>query len=294
MEDLHVEGDGIELGVIGCGKMATALLLSILRSTSHLGTPPKRVIVSVRTSESLKRLKSILAEYGGQVEFLVGDNVRVANAANTVLLGHKPYMLDSILGADGMAEALRGKAIISLLAGVSAKQILEKVHQIGDTTRTSVLLVVPNMGAHVQESMTVIAKQSTDTPIEVVNRTVWLLQHAGKVSFVSESLFNLATVLVGVSMALTTVAVDGMLDAAVMEGMPRSEAQEIVSQSLIGVGKLLANGHHPAVLRESISSPRGCTIRGIAHLESRSARTAFTESITLATEYIKGMGGYQE
>lgn len=274
--------------------MATALLLSILKSAADIGSPLKRIIVSVRTPESLERLKSTLAHYGDSVEFVLGDNVRVATAANTVLLGHKPYMLDSILGTEGMAEAMKTKTIISLLAGVTANQILETLHGNSNGGQTSVLLVVPNMGAHVQESMTVISRPSNDTASEAVNRTTWLLRHAGKVSFVSESLFNLSTALVGVSMALTTVAVDGMLDAAVTEGMPRSEALQIVSQSLIGTGKLLAQDHHPAVLRESISSPRGCTIRGITSLEKSGARTAFTDSILSATEYLKDMGTYQE
>lgn len=274
--------------------MATAVLTSILESTVRSGSPLKGVIVSVRTPESLERLKSKLADYADQVEFVLGDNVNVAKASNTVLLGHKPYMVDSIVGVDGMAEALKGKVIISILAGVSAEQIQGKLGPLEKGSQTFVVAAVPNMGAHVQESMTVIAKPSPNTSPEAVDRTTWLLQHAGKVSFVSESLFNLSNALVGVSMALWTVAVDGMLDAAVMEGMPRSEAQELVSQSLIGVGKLLGQGHHPAVLRESISSPRGCTIRGLARLESQGVRSAFTDSITLATDHLKSMGTYQE
>ena len=274
--------------------MATAVLKGILESTGRSGSPLKGLIVSTRTRGSLERLKSTFADHVDLIEFVLGDNVRVAKAANTVLLGHKPYMLDSILSVDGMAEALKGKVVISILAGVSAEQIISKLGDSDKEDQTSVVCAVPNMGAHIQESMTVIAKPSANTRPEAVERTAWLLQHAGKVSFVSEPLFNLSNALVGVSMAPTTVAVDGMLDAAVMEGMPRSEAQELLSQSLIGVGKLLQQGHHPAVLRESISSPRGCTIRGIARLEKEGVRSAFTDSITLATDHLKGMGTYQE
>ena len=106
--------------------MATAVLMSILKSTMHLGSTLRRVVVSVRTSESLKRLQHTLAEPADLVEFVLGDNVRVAKAANTVLLGLKPYMVDSILGVDGMAEALKGKVVINILAGVSTAQNTRK------------------------------------------------------------------------------------------------------------------------------------------------------------------------
>lgn len=270
--------------------MATAVLTAILKAAADQpGGPVKGVLASVRTPRSQERLKSTLAQYPEIVEIVVGDNVRVAEEANIVILGHKPYMLDNILGAEGMTKALSGKLIISILGGVSTDQIHEKL-----SGQSFVLLANPNMAARVQESMTMVAEPSLEIPSELVQQAIWLFSQAGRVSFVSNSLFNLATVMGGACIALTTIAVDGILDAAVIEGMTRSQAQEIVAQCLLGTGKLLASGTHPAVLRESISSPRGCTIRAIAQLESRNVRSAFTESVRVANDHIKHMGSYQE
>lgn len=274
--------------------MATALLLAILQSITKSDGPRLRVLASVRSSESQRRLQTTFEQYSNIVEIVQGDNVRVAKEADVVLLGHKPYMLNNVLGATGVVKAVRGKLIISILAGVSTEQIQEILHGPSSDPKAFVMLAVPNMAAKLQESMALVAEPSTDVPSELVQRTTWLFSKAGKVSFVAEPLFNLATILVGAAIALTTIAVDGILDAAVIEGMQRSQAQEIVGQCLIGTGKLLASGSHPALLRESISSPRGCTIRAIASLESKNVRSAFTESVAAASQHIKTMGSYQE
>ncbi|OQV02403.1 hypothetical protein CLAIMM_07607 [Cladophialophora immunda] len=291
---MALQDDEIVLGIIGCGKMATAVLEAVFRSTGTSRSPLRKVLASVRSPESQARLKTRFAARGDAMEVLAGNNTRVAEEANVVLLGHKPYMLDSVLGAAGLSNALRGKLIISILAGISKEQIHERLYGAGEKSQAFILLAVPNMGAQVQESMTVIAEPSPDVPSKLVQQTTWLFERAGKVAFVAPSLLNLSNVLVASCIALTTIGVDGILDAAVMEGMPRSQAQQLASQCLVATGKLLGNGSHPAELRESISSPKGCTIRAITQLEKLGARSAFTEAIKAGTDHIKIMGSLQD
>lgn len=81
-----------------------------------------------------------------------------------------------------------------------------------------------------------------------------------------------------------TVAVDGLLDGAVAEGMKRSEAMELVAGMLRGCAELLGNGGHPAVLREEIASPKGTTIRGLMELERGGVRGAFGRAVIEASE----------
>lgn len=61
----------------------------------------------------------------------------------------------------------------------------------------------------------------------------------------------------------TLLAVDGLLDAAVAEGVKRSKMQNLVVNSAIGVMKLVPAGDHPGVLREKIASPGCCSIRAL-------------------------------
>jgi pyrroline-5-carboxylate reductase len=61
----------------------------------------------------------------------------------------------------------------------------------------------------------------------------------------------------------------------------------MTAQCLLGLAKMLKDGHHPAVLRESISSPRGCTIQGLLAVERAGVRSAFADSIIAGTGHLK-------
>jgi pyrroline-5-carboxylate reductase len=60
---------------------------------------------------------------------------------------------------------------------------------------------------------------------------------------------------------------------------------------MIGTGRMVAEGQHPAMIREQISTPGGCTIRGLATLEDGKARGLIARSIEEATNIAGGLGG---
>lgn len=62
---------------------------------------------------------------------------------------------------------------------------------------------------------------------------------------VAECSFDIAAMLVGCGGSLLLLAVDGLLDAAVAEGLKRPEAQEMVVNSAIRMMKLMPVGGLP-------------------------------------------------
>lgn len=274
--------------------MATNLLLALFKSTGESHSPIYRVIAGVRTRDSQEQLRIAFSQYSNRVDVVFGDNVHVAREADILLLAHKPYLLSAILGHQEVSQALKGKLLVSIMAGVTTDQIHTTLYGTKVESQATILRAMPNMGAQVGQSMTAIAEPPSHVAAEHVQQATWLFEQAGKVIFVPDSLFNLATVLVGACIALTTICVDGILDAAVSEGMTRPQAQRIVGQCLLGTGALLNSGSHPALLREAISSPRGCSIKAITKLESTNTRSAFTDAITEATKHADSMSSHQE
>ena len=155
--------------------------------------------------------------------------------------------------------------------------------------------------------------EPTDVPQEYVDFVTALFSRIGKVLLLPGVQFEVAVVLVGAAIAFTTVAVEGLLDGAVAEGVPRSRALEMVGQCLVATGMALGGGKddgnekegkegegerrevmHPAVLRESVSSPRGCTIQGLLEVESRGVRGAMAAAIVRAVKHLSGMGRQQD
>ncbi|XDG06184.1 hypothetical protein ABKA04_005799 [Annulohypoxylon sp. FPYF3050] len=273
------------------GSMATGILTGWLESLRRDNKPIPYITPCVRSEKSAERLRQILRRYDEGIQPRVNRNVEAAASSNVVILGHKPYQVKKVLGEKGMAEALRGKMIISILAGVTTAQIQGTLAP--ESPHFDIIRVMPNIGARLGESMTLISDPH-NVSADLLNFTMELFGRIGRVVEVSEATFDTGTVLTGACYALTTVALEGLIDGAVLEGLPRPTALEIAAQCFKGLTQMLQQGEHPAVIRESISSPGGATITGIVELERHSVRSAFSDAVIKATTHTRTMARRQD
>ena len=64
----------------------------------------------------------------------------------------------------------------------------------------------------------------------------------------------------------------------------RELATTLVAQTLFGSAKLaLETGHHPALLKDAVTTPAGCTIEGLIELEKGGLRVALMNAIIKTT-----------
>lgn len=210
-----------------------------------------------------------------------------------ILLACKPYMAADVLGAEGVQEALSGKFVISILAGKTAKDIEESIFPPSRPLNASIrkpyiVRAMPNVAASLRESMTMIETPPNSLPAHLSEMLEWIFQQIGQAKFIAPDLFEAGTMLVGSAIAVMTVPLDGYLDGLVSEGLRRPDAFEMAAQVFYGMAKLLKDGAHPAVLRESISSPRGCTIQGLLAVERAGTRGAFAQAAIGGTRHLQG------
>ncbi|KAG6359606.1 hypothetical protein INS49_013128 [Diaporthe citri] len=214
--------------------------------------------------------------------------------ADVVIIAVKPVKRAELFGAPGAREALvRGKLVISIMAGVSLKDmsrlLLGPNPSAADSASLQIVRAMPNMAAKIGRSVTLYtANMETLTPNKL-ELTSWIFNQVGTAQISPESTFDVSAVLVGCAGSLLLLAIDGLLDAAVAEGVKRSEAQKIVVDSAIGMISLTTAGSHPSVLREEIASPGGCSTRALLELERLGARSAFTTAILAAAERSKAI-----
>ncbi|KAF1990974.1 pyrroline-5-carboxylate reductase [Aulographum hederae CBS 113979] len=305
---------GLTLTVLGCGTMGIAILSGIMASladlnqglpTSQNPTPsgtstpqeespqrlPSRFIACVRRPESAKKIKSALSTYSSaSLETLVGDNLKGVQEADVVLLGCKPQMFREILSAPGIKEALKGKLLISILAGVTTESIEQHLYPSSSTTSTSdtstpcrIVRAMPNTASFVRESMTVIAHSTPPLPPASATLTNWIFTRIGRVVHLPPSSMDAATALCGSGPAFMALVLEAIADGAVAMGLPRAEAQMMAAQTMRGTTGLVLAGEHPAILRDKVSTPGGCTIGGLLVLEEGRVRGTVARAVREAT-----------
>ncbi|KAJ9308194.1 hypothetical protein DTO217A2_2435 [Paecilomyces variotii] len=295
------------LTFLACGNLGVAILGGVLAAVTEAkknpnqaqsssedlpSQTPTKFIACVR--RSAKRVQDAVSAYPDfPVKILQNDNVTGAKEGDVIILGCKPYMVKDILDVPGMREALKGKLLISILAGVPEKQIEDVLYpddSIPAEDRCRVVRAMPNTAAFVRESMTVIGIQNPPLPDDLNKLVTWIFTRIGRVVQLPPSNMDACTALAGSSPALLALALEGIADGAVAMGIPRAEAQLMAAQVMKGTAGLVLNGEHPAILKEKVSSPGGCTIGGLLVLEENAVRGSYARSIREATVVASQLG----
>ncbi|GAB1197183.1 hypothetical protein APSETT444_006474 [Aspergillus pseudonomiae] len=277
------------------GNMGSAILSGLLDATRSEPATAKitHFTVSTKSAISAAKLRAEYAADSSRVTVAHGANVRAMQDADIVMLACKPFLAQSILAEPGVAAALAGKFVISVMAGKTPAEIMEFVYgdDGGSASQTEdrpvIVTAMPNVAARLRQSMTIVEENEALSP-ERAEVLKWIFEQIGTVKFVAPDLVNAGSMVSGAAMALMTVAVDGIMDGAVMEGFRRPDAMEVSAQVLEGLAGLLREGVHPAVLRESISSPKGCTIQGLYALEKNGVRGAYAEALVRGIKHLRG------
>lgn len=214
-----------------------------------------------------------------------------------MILACKPQLLDTVLSQPGIAKALRGKLLISILAGVPVSQI-ESALRANDPDadeRCIVVRAMPNTASLIRESMTVIATSSPPLPTPLSALVEWIFTSTGRIVHLPPSAMDASTALCGAGPAFFALVLEAIADGAVAMGLPRAEAQFMAAQAMRGCSGLVLSGEHPAMVREKVSTPGGCTIGGLLVLEEGSIRgtvaRAVREATVVAAELGKGVVG---
>lgn len=211
-----------------------------------------------------------------------------------VILGCKPWMLKEALEIRGMRDALKGKLLISILAGVTVEQIENTLYPVGSTPtaeRCRVVRAMPNTAAVVQESMTVIGTSSPPLPADLDKLVSWIFTRIGRVVYLPPSNMDACTSLAGSGPGFAALLIEGLAEGGVAMGLPRAEAQLMATQVMRGTSAMILDGgEHPSLLRENVCTPGGCTVGGLLVLEENAVRGSLARAVREATVIASQLG----
>ena len=83
--------------------------------------------------------------------------------------------------------------------------------------------------------------------------------------------------------AFIYIVIEAMAEGGVKLGLPRAVAIELAAQTCLGAGHMVVEkGAHPALLKDEVTTPAGCTIDGILKLEEGGLRVTLIKAVVEA------------
>ena len=239
----------MKIAVIGAGNMGGATALGLAGACPELD-----ITVTAKHAATLEKF----AARGLSVTL---DNVAAARGADVVVLGVKPWLAQGVL--EELLPVLRGKVLVSLVAGVPAAQMLQWLEGAG---LAGAYTVIPNLAIEVGESMSFI-HELCGTP-ETLATVRGLFDAVGKTAVVDERRLHAGMMLASCGTAFALRYMRASAEGGVELGLYPKEAVEAALQTVKGAAALLeVRGTHPEEEIDRVTTPGGITIRGLNAME---------------------------
>ncbi|HUJ33120.1 MAG TPA: pyrroline-5-carboxylate reductase [Candidatus Acidoferrum sp.] len=259
----------LRLAVIGTGKMGGILIDGFLK---HNLLPPENILATVQHTNADRKgaARSPVA--------LGTDNRAAARASDLILLCVKPQVVAQVLD-EIRPELTAQKLVVSIVASVPTEYIEKRL-----AADVPVIRAMPNTPAMVGAGITAIAKGKLATPGHL-ETTRALFGSVGTTVVVDEKNMDAVTGLSGSGPAFIYIILESLAEGGVKMGLSRELATLLAAQTALGAAKVvLETGHHPALLKDTVTTPAGCTIDGILELEEGGLRVTLIKAIVKASQ----------
>ncbi len=259
----------MNIGFIGCGNMAAAIIKGIISAKAvesseifiyDIYSPAANNMV---TSFSVNNCK---------------NECEVADKADILFLAVKPNVLQRVL--EKINSSLKKETILlSIAAGKTIEFISAPL-----TEEHKIVRVMPNINAKIGEAISAYCCNLlvTDDEKAIIKK---LLSCIGKVISLDENDFPLFGILGGCSPAFVYMFIDALARAGVKNGMKKDDALKICAQAVYGSAKMiLDSSEHPWELIDKVCSPGGTTIEGVVSLQADGFENAIHKAVDKALE----------
>ncbi len=262
----------VRVAVLGAGKMGGILLQAFLKQQI---LQPDQLLATVAHAD---RAAALSAQWGVEVST---DNLAVARQADVILLGVKPLQVSSLI--EQIRPALDpGKLLISFAASVKTGAIEE-----ASGIEIPVIRAMPNTPSMLGAGISALCRGRYVTEPQMAFATR-IFETIGRTVIVDEKHMDAVTGLSASGPAYIYIILESLAEAGVKVGLPRDIATLLAAQTTYGAARMvLETGYHPALLKDAVTTPAGCTIDGILELEEGGLRVTLIKAVMRATQRAK-------
>lgn len=245
----------VEVTVIGCGNMGSALIRGLSRVGGHDVTAYD---VDASTLDSV-------GPYCQQTT----TDIDEAAESEVVVLTVKPSVVGDVLEAIDLSP---GQTLVTAAAGVPSAFVEAR-------TDATVVRIMPNLAA---ETGDMAAGVSWDEPEPDVRQ---LLDDLGEAVEIDEELMDTATALNGSGPAFVFYVLKAMKQAGVEEGLSADDAERLAAQTFKGAAETVLHSEQSVdELIDAVCSPKGTTVEGMAVLRESDVETVLEEALFAASD----------
>ena len=260
-----METTDLQIAIIGAGNMGGAIVRGLSKGKL---IQSKNIRVSDVSQKNLDALKAFSPEIT-----VSNTNREIIKDAHIILLAVKPWLVESI------AEELENKfdykkqIVVSIAAGVDFETLTKYFN-----TDATIFRIIPNTAIDVQQSVSTIA--SFNATKEQEQLIVNIFAELGKTFLVPESQLNAFMSLSSCGIAYAFRYVRAATEGGVEMGIYPNVAKDVVIQTVRGAIDLLeANGTHPEVEIDNVTTAGGTTIKGLNEMEAQGFTNAVIKGL---------------
>ncbi|HEY9731227.1 MAG TPA: pyrroline-5-carboxylate reductase [Drouetiella sp.] len=269
---------GKKLGVIGVGKLGEALISGLLKQSDlDIGD----ITGSVHHEASIDRVKERLG-----IKTTL-DNRELARDKDIILIAVKPQNMDKVLREIG-DQLTADQLLISVAASVTTAFVEDRLPK-----AIPVVRAMPNTPSVMNAGMTGLCVGHHAKP-EHKEISEAIFSCVGKTVFVDENLMDGVTALSASGPAYLYVVIESLAEAGVKLGLSREVSTLLAAQTMYGASRMvLESKAHPALLKDMVTTPAGCTIDGLMELEEGKLRVTLIKAVVKASERARELVNHQ-
>jgi pyrroline-5-carboxylate reductase len=263
---------GRKVAFLGAGKMGGIILQALLKNGL---LSAKSTWATVAHEERAKALAAKLNVKVGT------DNAEAAKGADIIVIGVKPQVVEDVI-REISAHLTPKQMIVSVAASVPTAMIEKNL-----PPNVPVIRAMPNTPCIMGAGMTAVCK-GKHASAEHVALTCNMFDVVGRTVVVDEKHMDAVTALSASGPAYIYIILESLAEAGVKVGLPRDIATLLAAQTALGAAKVvLETGDHPALLKDAVTTPAGCTIDAIMELEEGKLRVTLIKAVVKAAQRAK-------
>lgn len=261
-----------EIGIIGVGRLGS-VFARILHKKGY------ELILIDKNKESLELIKNELKE-----RIKISDRIAEAAHLELVIVSVKPGYVEEVMRelSSNKPPAVT-QLIISCAAGIPIKKLETWSNE------ANIIRIMPNICIEAEAAVIAYTK-GTITNGSSQNKFFNVFWDLGKCIEVNEELIDPLTAASGSGPAFIAYFADAMIKETVKEGVSLETATAAVSQTLIGVGKMMQNNWSSEKIMQTVASPGGTTEAGLKMLDQGNVKITISKAMNQATQKARELG----